>query len=340
VIVVVTALGIPGEEIEVARGAAQLAALLPGGQRVLVLSEKANVQGLLDVGLHPALLPGHRPAAEPASRAVLSGLARLSVPAARGWTARGAFTAAARGEVGAVILSGVDALRAFPRGYRAEAAMAGADFVVAVDGFSTETAHRADVVFPVAILAERQGSSVSVDGVRRPLRRVVPPPASLPGDGELLVELARRLGVALPTTGELEDELARVVSWPFPDDRIQRFVPVAPPRARSKWSGILLDPSPQLFHSGSVTVHSRRLRELAPTVAVRIHPDDARELGVSGGEVVTISGTGRDLLLRARVDRTVRAGSVVVPWSGGRDSASELMIEDGQPVVVEVKRSQ
>jgi predicted molibdopterin-dependent oxidoreductase YjgC len=340
VIVVVTALGIPGDEVEVARGAAQLAALMPGGQKVLVLSERANVQGLIDVGLHPTLLPGHRPAADPVFRTEIGRLLGEAPPSARGWTTRGAFTAAARGEVGAAILAGVDPLRAFPRAYRPAEALAGAGFLVAMDGFSTETTRQADVVFPVAILAEREGTLVGADGVRRPLRRVVPPPAALPGDGELLVELARRLGGNLPIDGALERELTTVVPWPFEDDELRRFVPVPPPAARAGWRGILLDPSPQLFHSGSVTAHSRQLRELAPTVAVRIHPDDAREFGVRGGEVVTISGAGRELMLRARIDRTVRTGSVVVPWSGGRDSASELMIEDGRPVVVEVRKSQ
>jgi anaerobic selenocysteine-containing dehydrogenase len=103
---------------------------------------------------------------------------------------------------------------------------------------------------------------------------------------------------------------------------------------------MLLDASPQLFHSGSVTLRSRQLQQLSPTVAIRLSPEDARELGVDNGDAIRLSTAERGLLLRARLDRTVRPGTVVVPWQSGRGgSAAALITEIGTPQAVTIRRS-
>ena len=322
--VVVTGQGIPGDEAATARAAVQLSALLPGNGGVLVLGEKANVQGLVDVGVHPRLLPGHRPAS-----GAVTGV---------GWTARDACLAAGRREVGALVLVGADPVRTFPRGYRGRAAVEGAAFVLCLDAFLTDSARMADVVLPVAILAERRGSTIGLDGVRRRLRRALPPPVALPGDGDLLREVAAQLGAALPDGDELQNQMDRAVGWPHPTAALRRLLPVPPRSTRPVWSGILLDGSPHLFHSGSVTTRSANLRELAPPMALRLHPEDAVELDVGAGEVVSVASGDRELLLRARVDPTVRRNTAVVLWGAGRHGASELMDSGSDPVVVSLRR--
>ena len=279
-LVVVTGLGIPGNEAAAARAAVQLSALLPGNGGVLVLSEKANVQGLVDVGVHPHLLPGHRPASESWAGEEVAALTASRVAAGVGWTAREACDAAALGEVGALLLAGVDPVRTFPREYQGPAAVKGAGFVICLDAFLTDSARMADVVLPVALLAEREGSTIGLDGVRRRLRRALAPPVPLPGDGDLLRQLGARLGLEIPVGERLQDEMNRVVGWPHPPAVLRRLLPVPQPGARLGWSGILLDGSPHLFHSGSVTTRSAILRELAPPIALRLHPDDALELDV------------------------------------------------------------
>jgi anaerobic selenocysteine-containing dehydrogenase len=103
---------------------------------------------------------------------------------------------------------------------------------------------------------------------------------------------------------------------------------------------MLLDVSPQLFHSGSVTRRSRLLQELAPTVAARLSPADARELGVENEETIRVVVDEREALLRARIDRTVRRGTVVVPWPGGAGDGAVSQITDlGSVVTASVRRS-
>jgi predicted molibdopterin-dependent oxidoreductase YjgC len=343
VAVVVTGLGIPGDEGSVTRATAWLMGLLGGGAAppaVLVLGEKANVQGVIDVGLHPGLLPGHRAAADEQARQELGALWGHDVPSGPGWSTKESFSRAARGEVGVLQIVGQDPVAAWPLGFEAQKAVEGAAFVVVQDAFLTPTARLADVVLPVRILGDREGTLVGADGVRRSLSRVRTPPLPLPQDGQVFDELARRLGSALPSGESLEGELERLLRWPHGEGSLRRFGAVSPPVKPRARSGMLLDVSPQLFHSGSVTIRSRSLQELAPTVAARLRPADARELGVENGETIRVVADGRELLLRARLDRTVRRGTLVVPWqSGAGEGTGPLITELGPPVTVSVRRS-
>jgi hypothetical protein len=160
----------------------------------------------------------------------------------------------------------------------------------------------------------------------------------IPQDGQLFVELARRLGAELPQGERLEQELARLIQWPHERAPVVRFEAVTPPVRRSPWSGMLLDVSPQLFHSGSVTRRSRILQELSPTVAARLSPADAGELGVQNGDAIRVAAGKRELLLRARLDSTVRRGTIVVPWLSGDASGLPLVTQIGEPTAVTIRR--
>jgi predicted molibdopterin-dependent oxidoreductase YjgC len=310
------------------------------GGGVLVLGEKCNVQGVLDVGLHPALLPGHRWADRPEARREVESRWKGLLPGADGWGADRSFREAAEGGVGVLYLAGQDPVITWPRGFEAKAALSRAGFVVVQDTFLTQTARLADAVLPVRILGERAGSLVGADGVRRSLRPVLAPPDDLPRDGEVFAELARRLGAALPSEARLEEELEELVDFrPRRRGGSRRFEPVPPPLRRPAWSGMLLDASPQLFHSGSVTNRSEALEALSPSEAVRVAPADAARLGVANGQMVRVSTGRREVLLRVRLDRTVRPGTLVSLWNRGGGSAAALMVDHGQPTAVEVRRS-
>jgi len=342
VAVVVGGLGIPGDEGSVTQAVAWLMSLLGGSTEVpgvLVLGEKANVQGAIDVGLHPGLLPGHRTASDGQARAEVGKQWGSEIPEGPGWSAKESFARAAHGEVGLLYLVGQDPVTAWPQCYEARKAIEGAGFVVVQDAFLTATAHLADVVLPVRILGDREGTLVGADGVRRALSRVRTPPLPLPQDGHVFEELARRLGQDLPSGDQLEQELEQLISWPHAPAAVRRFEAVSPPVRTAVPPGMLLDVSPQLFHSGSVTRRSRSLQELAPTVAARLGPADARELGVENGEAIRVVAGGHELLMRARLDRTVRSGTLVVPaQSGVGDGAAPLITEHVTPVTVSVRR--
>jgi len=335
VVVVGTGLGVPGDEIAAARAAASLTVLLGDLAGLFVLGGRSNVQGLVDVGLHPRLLAGHRRMHQVGEIKELTG---RSIVAQEGWSLTDWISDPARVASG-LLFMGVDPVVLLPRGLDARPAIESAGFTVVADAFLTRSAERADVVLPAAILSEREGSSVGADGVRRPLRRALEPPDGVRSDTVILTELARRMGGALPCGDELLLEMQRVVGWGWGRPHPRQLQPVSPPRAGAVASGFLLDAAPQLFHSGSVTTRSTLLQELSPTVAVRLNPADARSLGVSRGEVVEVSSGHGEILLRARLDRAVRRGTVVVPWGGSRAGASTLVDRIGEALSVKVRKA-
>jgi predicted molibdopterin-dependent oxidoreductase YjgC len=333
-LVMATGSGVPGDQAAIARAAAALAALLGRDAGLMVLGGRSNVQGMVDVGLHPRLLPGHRRLARSAELERLTGRPTVSEP---GWSISD-WVAAGPGAASGLLLLGVDPIDLLPRGEDPRPALDAVGFSVVVDAFLTGTAERADVVLPAAILAERKGTTVGADGVRRPLRRALEPPSGVRTDTEILGQLATRMGRALPSGDDLAEELSRVVGWSWRRPTPERLPTADPPRASRATSGFLLDSGPQLFHSGSVTARSPSLQELSPTVAVRLNPVDALAIGVSRGEVVALSGPRGEVLLRARLDRSIRPGTVAVPWSGSRDSASTLCEDAFDVLTVTVRR--
>jgi predicted molibdopterin-dependent oxidoreductase YjgC len=341
VTVVVTGLGIPGDEAEVTRAAAAVNALLgPAGGGLLVLGERANLQGALDVGLHPAWLPGGHAAEDSAARQTLARAWGHEVPPPAGIpTERAIHAVEGDPGLGVLYLVGQDPVGAWPGGLRGSEAVARAGLLVVQDAFMTQTARLADVVLPVAILSERSGSVVSADGVRRALRPLLQPPPGVPQDGQIFREIGRRLGVALPEGAELEAQVDAACRAADMRPVLRCLVPAPAPVLGERWTGLLLDASPQLFRSGSVTDRSSLLQELAPSAVLRLSPRDAEAHGVRNGDAVRLTAGGREALLRARVDTTVRTGTVLAPWHARWDSVAALMTPDDQPLAAEIRRS-
>jgi predicted molibdopterin-dependent oxidoreductase YjgC len=239
----------------------------------------------------------------------------------------------AAGEVGALYLVGQDPVGSWPvaAGGRTRPR---ADFLIVQDAFLTATAQAADVVLPVALLIERAGTLTGADGVARRLSPSLPAPAGLPGDGDLFAEIANRLQVAVPLGDALARELDALAS-PAPEAQAS-FAPVNPPAVLSSVVGTVLDVSPQLFHSGTVTHRSPTLRQLAPAVGLRLSREDARALGAVSGELVRAATATGEMMLRVRVDRTVRSGAAGLAWNG---DCAHLVHDDREVAIVEIRRS-
>jgi predicted molibdopterin-dependent oxidoreductase YjgC len=162
-----------------------------GGVTLGGLVRGANEQGALDLGLHPTLLPGQRPATDDAARRDLAALWGAEPPV-NGVAAEDLPAAIARGAVTALLLAGVDP----SADARWAAALEQVPFLVVADIFLTPAAQRADVVLPGASFAEREGTFTNLE---RRVQRVQPgfaPPGEARPDWQTLVALAQELGQA------------------------------------------------------------------------------------------------------------------------------------------------
>ena len=178
---------IMGEEI---RGA-QIEALVGwglgrGDVRFACLGDRANSRGAADMGLLPDLLPGYVQVNSPgAFAAEYPGL-----PSNPGKTEPEMFAAAAKGELGALLIVGANPIARL--GVAGEALKN--TFVIVQDIFLNETAALADVVFPAASLYEKSGTITNTFGDVQ-LARKAADRAGVKPDFEILVRLAGSMGV-------------------------------------------------------------------------------------------------------------------------------------------------
>ncbi len=223
-----------------------LAAGLPG-VRFLPGLRRGNVQGALDMGLAPGLLPG-RVGLE-AGRAWFTE-AWGSVPERRGRDTAGILAGAAGQDaegspIHTLVLLGADPLGDFPDRGLAERALDGAELVVVMASSPGPAIERADVVLPVAEAHERAGTTTNLEGrISRVAQKLVPPGQSWP-DWMIANELAVHLGadLALTSPGEIWDEIERLapshrgITRALLDARAAADGVVAPLAAGAVWLG-------------------------------------------------------------------------------------------------------
>ncbi|MGB0099462.1 MAG: molybdopterin-dependent oxidoreductase, partial [Nocardioides sp.] len=167
----------------------------------------------------PNLLPGGRPVADPAARvdaAATWGVEHL--PDAPGRDGDAIVSALAAGELGGLVIGGVDPDdTADPAATRA--ALAAASFVVALEIRETEVTRGADVVFPVAPVADKAGTFVTWEGRPRPFEAVFSNPGSLP-DLRILAGIADELAASgtgstlgFRTVAEVRAQMEEMGPW-------------------------------------------------------------------------------------------------------------------------------
>ncbi|MFZ0744274.1 MAG: NADH-quinone oxidoreductase subunit NuoG [Terracidiphilus sp.] len=173
----------------------ELAALVKWGLKrenlhFAFLGDHANSRGAADMGLLPDLLPGYVPVSAPGAFAA----EYAGMPAKPGSTQPEMFAAAARGELGALLVVGANPVAKL----NLDPSTLKDTFVVVQDIFLTETAALADVVFPAGSLYEKSGTVTNTFGDVQ-LTRKAADRAGVKPDFEILVRLAGAMGVDVKT---------------------------------------------------------------------------------------------------------------------------------------------
>lgn len=204
-----------GERLASCPGALSAAARLSdaAGVRLAWIPRRAGERGAVEVGCLPTLLPGGRPVADPVARQQISGSWTVDdLPAAPGRDTTAILEAAATGVLGGLLVGGVEpGDLADP--HAALAALEAAGFVVSLELRDSAVTALADVVFPVAPVAEKAGSFLDWEGRIRPFDAALPSDAA--PDLRVLAALADELGVDLGmrSSDEARTEMLRLGVW-------------------------------------------------------------------------------------------------------------------------------
>lgn len=82
------------------------------------------------------------------------------------------------------------------------------------------------------------------------------------------------------------------------------------------------------WHTGTMTMRVRLLRELNPEAYVEISPEDATKLGIRSGQNVRITSPRGSIVLPAWVTDRAQPGMVFVPWFDENKLINDLTIDD------------
>jgi NADH-quinone oxidoreductase subunit G len=134
------------------------------GARLAWIPRRAGERGAIEAGALPTLLPGGRAVTDQAARAEIARAWGVgSLPDQPGRDTGQILAAAAAGEIGALVIAGVDPAD-LPDPAAALQALDATPFVVSLEQRVSAVTDRADVVLPVAPVAEKAGTFVNWEG--------------------------------------------------------------------------------------------------------------------------------------------------------------------------------
>ncbi|MBL1290204.1 NADH-quinone oxidoreductase subunit G [Streptomyces sp. For3] len=264
------------------------------GAALVWIPRRAGERGALEAGALPSLLPGGRPATDPRAReevASVWGVAEL--PTGFGRDTGQILEAAASGELAALLVAGVDP-EDLPDPAGALRALDEVGFLVSLELRPGAVTERADVVLPVAAVAEKSGTFLNWEGRARMFEAALKPeqlPRTLcPTDARVLHMLADALDVrlALPDLKAARRELDRLGGRQdgFADDPRAASRPVPRPGDGEA----VLAGHRMLLDRGRLQEGDEALAGTRHAAVARLSPATAAESGVKDGDLLAVTG--------------------------------------------------
>ncbi|MHC6626845.1 NADH-quinone oxidoreductase subunit G [Streptomyces globosus] len=290
--------GVPGGLTAAVRAAAAT------GARLVWIPRRAGERAAIEAGALPSLLPGGRPATDPRAReevAAAWGLEEL--PHRYGRDTGQIVEAAAAGELTALLVAGVE-VADLPDPERARTALREA-FTVSLELRPGEVTDHADVVLPVAAVAEKTGTFVNWEGRVRPFEAALKPDQMTrplaPADSRVLHMLAdaadRPLG--LPDAHAVRREIDRLGRWAGERPAAQPGSPAALPRPAA--GEAVLAGHRLLLDLGRLQEGDDALAGTRHEASARLSAATAAETGVKDGDLLAVTGPSGTVALPLRI---------------------------------------
>ncbi|MFE9131746.1 NADH-quinone oxidoreductase subunit G [Streptomyces sp. NPDC007148] len=264
------------------------------GADLVWIPRRAGERGAVEVGALPSLLPGGRPATDPRAReevAAAWGVAEL--PQRHGRDTGRIIEAAATGELGALVVAGVE-VADLPDPARAREALSAVDFLVSLELRPGEVTERADVVLPVAAVAEKAGTFLNWEGRARLFDAALKPDQMTrrlaPTDVRVLQMLSDAMDVhlGLPDLHTLRTELDRLGAWDGP--RADNPLEIGGQLARPAAGEAVLAGHRLLLDLGRLQEGDDALAGTRHAARARVSAATSAEAGVKDGDLLAVTG--------------------------------------------------
>ncbi|HSR87227.1 MAG TPA: NADH-quinone oxidoreductase subunit G [Streptosporangiaceae bacterium] len=296
-----------GERLAEVPGALSAAARLAAqtGARLAWIPRRAGERGAIEAGALPSLLPGgRRLGTAQASGEVARAWGIAALPTEAGRSTSEILAAAGRGDIDALVIGAVDP-NDLPDPAAALAAIEASRFVVSLELRVSEVTDRADVVFPVAAVAEKQGTFVNWEGRPGTFTAALAVP-SVRTDLGVLAAIADEMDVhfGLPDGAAARRELTMLTQSPAlsPAPSQHNQGALEAPSGQISQLGLAAPPGPgrallatwhNLLDAGRMQAGEPNLAGTARAAVARMSAATAAEAGTAdGGKVTVATGHG------------------------------------------------
>jgi len=333
------------------------------GGGVNPLRGQNNVQGACDMGGLPDVYSGYQKVIDAKIRTRMAqawGVPEL--PDQPGLKVTQMIPAAHDGKLKALYVIGENPLVSDPDLNHCEKSLANLDFLVVQDIFLTETAKLADVVLPSTCYAEKDGTFSNTERRVQLVRKAVDPPGVARDDWDIICEIATRMGYAMSygNARAVAEEISRLtpsyagisydrieaegIHWPCPTpehpgtpilhkDQFTsgkgsfHAIDFIPPAEHTDDEYPLYLTTGRLlyqYHTGTMTMKSDGLNEIAPECYVEISREDAQKYALKNDSRVRVSSRRGEITARIKVSTKAVNGTVFIPFHYARAAANKL----------------
>ena len=337
------------------------------GAGINPLRGQNNVQGASDMGCNPLMYPGYQRVDDDNNRRKFEEIWGAPLSSTPGLTATEMPAAILEGKVKGMWIMGENPILSDPNSSHVKKALEQLEILVVQDIFLTETAELADVVFPAASFAEKDGTFTNTERRVQRVRKAVQPPGNAMDDLTIINQVTTRIiGKGNHTTMDAAATFAEIRScwpamagmsyerlesgglqWPCPDEEHPGTPTLHKGEfARGKalftpieWTGPDESPDDEYplvlstgrvlyqYHTGTMTRRSEVLEQSAPSPYVEMNPEDAEELMLEDGEEVRACSRRGAITLPVRITERVERGLVFIPFHY-REAAANLLTND------------
>jgi NADH-quinone oxidoreductase subunit G len=291
--------------------------------KIAWIPRRAGERGALEAGAIGNLLPGGRPVTDASARVDIAALWGVdSLPSTEGKSIQEIYGAVNTGEIGALLVGGVDPLD----GDNSQGALAALDkaFVVSLEIASSAVTQRADVVLPVAAITEKSGSFLNWEGRPRAFDTAVQDSLNR-SDLRILSMIAQEMGatVNLATVTSAVKEIASLGKWDGARVSMSKVSASAQPAVSG--DQFILTSWRRLLDLGTLQQGEENLAGTARATVAVISPKRASALGVVDGDKLKISTSLGSVTLNALVE-DIHDDAL---WAPRNSRGSQLLVNLG-----------
>jgi len=314
-----------GERAAESAGALSAVAALANSSsaKIAWIPRRAGERGALEAGAIGNLLPGGRPVADAAARVDIAAVwGADSLPTENGKNSNEIYAAVNAGEIGALLVGGVDPLD----GDNSQSALAALEkaFVVSLEIAPSAVTQRADVVLPVAAITEKSGSFLNWEGRARSFDAAVADSLNR-SDLRILSMIAEEIGasVNLATVTSAIKEIASLGKWDGARVAMNKVSTQSQPAVSG--DQFILTSWRRLLDMGTLQKGEDNLAGTSRKTVAVISPKRAQALGVADGDQLKISTPLGYVNLSALVE-DIHDDAI---WAPRNSRGSQLLINLG-----------